>query len=251
MNPVLDEIIKQGFVQTERGETMRLHSEVSMDRGNFLKTIIAQLRPAKTLEVGLAFGISTLYICDALSKTSKTKHIAIDPHQHGNEWKGAGLYNIKRAGYSDIVEFYDLPSHQVLPQLEKEGLKIDFAFIDGRHTFDYALVDFFHIDKILNVGGVVVFDDAHLGGIRKVCRYIATNLSYSVYDLLKQDILRKISLKHMCVDFFLRFVDPGIAHRVFRTELLDRDDKLNLCSTMIAFMKESEDHRIPDYHKYF
>jgi len=37
------------------------------------------------------------------------------------------------------------------------GVKIDFAFVDGWHTFDYTLIDFFYIDKILRSGGLVSF----------------------------------------------------------------------------------------------
>jgi len=42
---------------------------------------------------------------------------------------------------------------------EAQGERIDFAFIDGAHTFDHVLVDFFYIDRMLNVGGIVAFDD--------------------------------------------------------------------------------------------
>src|SRR2546430_2562648 len=34
------------------------------------------------------------------------------------------------------------------PKLLARNEKIDFAFLDGQHTFDYVLVDFFYVDKI-------------------------------------------------------------------------------------------------------
>jgi hypothetical protein len=55
---------------------------------------------------------------------------------------------------------------------------IDFAFIDGARTFDYALVDFFFIDKLLRPGGIVVLDDFSYPSIRSVCRYVLSNLRY-------------------------------------------------------------------------
>ena len=54
---------------------------------------------------------------------------------------------------------------------EAQGERIDFAFIDGAHTFDHALVDFFYIDRMLNVGGIVAFDDLGFPCIEKVCRF--------------------------------------------------------------------------------
>ena len=49
---------------------------------------------------------------------------------------------------------------------------------DGMHTLDYVFIDFFYIDKMLNVGGVAVFDDTHFPSTRKVCRFILRNLQY-------------------------------------------------------------------------
>src|SRR5665647_3489404 len=97
------------------------------------------------------------------------KHLVIDPYQNdvpeeslkNSEqpadpgWSGMGLLNVKKAGYEAIVEFYGKPSYLALPQILGTGCKIDFALIDGMHTFDFALVDFFYIDRLLNIGGVV------------------------------------------------------------------------------------------------
>jgi len=33
---------------------------------------------------------------------------------------------------------------------------VDFAFIDGNHVFEYVLVDFFLIDKLLRPGGAII-----------------------------------------------------------------------------------------------
>jgi hypothetical protein len=55
---------------------------------------------------------------------------------------------------------------------------IDFAFIDGARTFDYVLVDFFLIDKLLNPGGIVILNDFSYPSIRSVCRYVLSNLHY-------------------------------------------------------------------------
>ena len=75
--------------------------------------------------------------------------------------------NLKRAGYYDRVEFYEEASFECLPKPLARNEKIDFAFLDGQHTFDYVLVDFFYVDKILSVGGIIVFDDLQY---RAYCR---------------------------------------------------------------------------------
>jgi predicted O-methyltransferase YrrM len=189
MNELLRSILASRSVKTEGGVERPLHSNVNSEEGQFLQAIIRKYRPRVTLEIGCAYGISSLYICEALRAVGGAKHIIIDPKQHfphgtspTSGWEGIGIANLKRAGYADLIEFHETTSFECLPALFACGEKIDFAFLDGQHTFDYVLVDFFHTDKILRVGGCVVFDDLHYPSIRKVARYVLSNLPYSALD---------------------------------------------------------------------
>ena len=152
MNPILQEIYKTNFTTTPDGGKVSIGVD-SIDRNEaeFLYQIVAELKPTVTLEVGLAYGISALVICDALRKTPSNRHIIIDPFQIRNwRWGGIGLHNLRRAGYEQLIEFHETYSYRALPQLEATGEKIDFAFIDGCHSFDFVLVDIFYIDKTLS-----------------------------------------------------------------------------------------------------
>ena len=55
---------------------------------------------------------------------------------------------------------------------------VDLAFVDGWHTFDHVIVDFFMVDKILHEGGIVIMDDSDWPAIEKVCSFIKSNRSY-------------------------------------------------------------------------
>jgi predicted O-methyltransferase YrrM len=159
--------------------TLPLDSAVTADVGEFLQGLIKQRKPKTTLEVGLAFGISALFICEALRAAGGQCHIAIDPNQ-STQWQGIGINNLRQAGFGEMVELRESPSHLALPELEAKGTRVDFAFIDGWHTFDHALTDFFHVDRILSLGGVVVFDDVFFPGVHQACRYVALNRGYTV-----------------------------------------------------------------------
>ena len=252
MNPILQEILNTGCVSSPDGSIIKVHSAVSCEDGKFLQELIFELKPTVTLEIGLAFGVSALFICDALEKTSGTKHIIIDPDQI-EKFEGIGLRNLKAAGYSDMVEFYNLPSYRALSGLEAEGRKVNIAFIDGWHTFDYVLVDFFFIDKMLEVGGIVVFDDANWPSIRKVCRYIATNQPYSVYKctepIKKPELSFKRRIFNNTVVRSLKIFDGRM--RILRPEAVRTDIELGLHGGCIAFRKESEDRRRYDEHIHF
>ena len=196
MNATLKQIVETGYTKTSEGESLRVHSGIAANEGLLLQELIWRFKSTNTLEIGLAFGVSALYICEAIEKINNARHTVIDPHQYkdpwgGNGWKGVGIHNLRQAGYESMVDFIDLPSYQALPQMERSGQKIDFAFIDGWHTFDYSLIDFFYIDKMLKVGGIVVFDDADWPSIRKLCRYVLMNLSYEVVPLISSPTFSK------------------------------------------------------------
>ena len=253
MNSVLEEIVTTGLTRTTGGEKVEVKPEsISPKEGRYLQQIIADLNPATTLEIGMAYGVSSLYICDALKIRDNTRHIIIDPQDSKMPWFRIGLNNLKEAGYEDIIEHRDMKSHTALPQLAANGQRIDFAFIDGWHTFDYAFVDFFYIDKMLRTGGVVVFDDADWPSIRKLCRYIATNQSYSVVEPMYPINNDKKSIKRSLVNKLLTM--PATAEKMryyFNPEVLETDLDLGLNGSCIALKKESEDTRRWDFHKSF
>jgi len=185
MNPVLDEIMKTRRVLTRDGKERPLESEVSREEGEYLAKLVEEVKPTTSLEIGLACGISALFICEALTKNGKGRHIAIDPGQlspiPSDDWQGIGLANLERAGYRPLVEFHGVPSEMALPHLLEQGVRVQLAFIDGWHTFDHVMLDFFYINRMIDVGGVVAFDDADLPGIAKALHFIASLPAYEFH----------------------------------------------------------------------
>jgi predicted O-methyltransferase YrrM len=185
MNPVLAEIFRTRMVRLPDGASRPLESEVSEEEGAYLAALVEELRPTTSLEIGLACGVSALFICEALAKNGAGRHIAIDPGQltaiPSDDWQGIGLSNLERAGYRQLVDFRNSPSEIELPRLLEQGVRIQFAFVDGWHTFDHAMVDFFYINRLLEVGGLVAFDDADLPQIAKLLQFIATLPAYAFH----------------------------------------------------------------------
>src|SRR5215470_13846913 len=135
MNSVLEEILESGQV-SDGQQILPLTSCMDKREGDLLARVIDFVRPTTSLEVGFAYGVSTLFICEALSRIGKpARHIVVDPYQW-SEWRGIGLRNIKRAGYEAFVELRQQESEISLPQLVEEKTILDLALIDGWHTFD-------------------------------------------------------------------------------------------------------------------
>jgi predicted O-methyltransferase YrrM len=178
MNAVLEEIYDTRRILRRDGTSVPFEYSISIDEGQAIQRMIREVKPHVTLEIGLAHGVSSVFMCEALEEVEGRRHIVIDPGQVEG-WNEVGLYTIERAGYSSLIEFHNEPSHIVLPRLEAKGERVGVALIDGWHTFDYVLVDFFFVDRILEVGGYVMLDDTRwYPAIRKVARYVATHRSY-------------------------------------------------------------------------
>ena len=252
MNPVLKEIVETGFCKNPAGETVKLDFQVPPEVGEFLRSVVTEVKPVTSLEVGLAFGISALCICDGLEQTPRTRHIVIDPGQLQEPFKGQGLHNLKLAGYGDLIDFRNQSSHLALPKLEEEKCQVDFAFIDGIHSFDHTLVDFFHVDRLLRVGGVVAFDDCYWTSVHKVCRFIARNRAYRVFRCSKPTSTPHLSLQHRLLDALGRKIQK--VRDVLKSDFLVPDIELGLLPCRcIAFRKESDDQRhwAGNDHKHF
>lgn len=251
MNPVLHEILSTGTVGSADGlSRVPLHSAMSADEGELIQRMVAEVRPVASVEVGLAFGVSALYLCEALAAVNPSaRHTVIDPFQNdvAEGWGGIGLSNLRRAGFGEMVELIEKPSHLALPEMEARGARVEFALIDGWHTFDHALVDFFHVDQILRPGGILVVDDCDMPPVHKVIRYIATNRNYRVVAGTsatgrRPDWKRRVA----------RAVGSCWPIRaIARPEWRRSAEALNLLGSCIAFRKEADDQRAWDAHHEF
>ena len=183
VNPIIAEIERSGETELPSGARVPIHSHVGSTAGRLIARAVEAAAPRVACEVGLAFGMSTLYILEAMQECGEGRLIGMDPAQHDGTWSGAGLHNVRRAGFADRFEFYEEPSHVVLPRLLAASTRLQFALIDGWHTFDHTLVDFFFIDKMLDPGGVIVIDDVSWPAIRRLCDFIVTNRNYSILDV--------------------------------------------------------------------
>jgi predicted O-methyltransferase YrrM len=173
VNPVVEEIFATSTVRTASGEEIPLHSNLPRDECEVVQGWIRARRPRTVLEVGMAFGVSSLVIAEALAEVGGASHHIIDPHQRG-EWRGVGIANLERAGYDGRYVLYEEPSELCLPRLLAEGFSIDFALVDGWHSFDQVLVDFYYLNRMTSPGGAIAFDDLQLPSIAKVVAHVAT-----------------------------------------------------------------------------
>jgi len=254
MNSVLESILATETVSDGREILPLRHPDfpnlpVHLDflEGTFLQRVIEDLRPHVTLEIGCAYGISSLYICEALSQLNHdVRHIVIDPFQ-STQWRGIGLRHARTAGFLSMIDFYEDRSEYVLPQLLKEGTTIDFALIDGWHTFDQVMLEFYYLNRILHVGGVIAFDDANRRSINRVIRHALTYPAYRVYGTEAKQV-NKLSLAGRARKALA--IIPG-ADEMIRPDVLQRDWDLGILGSCVAIQKTANDVRSSGWDRTF
>lgn len=207
LHPLLAQIYATQTVVDRSGNSYELFEcGVTPEQGQFMWNLIRREEIQRTIEIGGAYGLSSLFICDALSKQPTPSHTIVDPFQ-STEWHGIGTYHLEQAGFS----FFDLieqPSELALPQLLQREERFDFAFIDGYHTFDHALVDFFYLNRLIKVGGIIVIDDCALKPINRLLRYISNYPNYSLVGTVTYEPSRKQRLLDAVKKGLSRVVAP-------------------------------------------
>ena len=242
-HPLVAEIFAKRHLPLESGGTTPLDVYIPPEQGNFLYSLIRHYRPAVTIEIGMANGLSTLFITSAHADNGAGgRHIAIDPFQ-STDWRNIGVGLIRLAGLEKFCRLVELPSHQALPDLEREGVRAGLVFIDGSHLFDYVMADFLCVDRILDVGGLMVFDDSDWPAVRPVIRYVVTNRHYTVAhpDVAIEAPPGRVSLAAKVLRAVARAI-PAFGSRL-RPSFLVPDEEMGLNGRCIVLRKEAEEDR--------
>jgi predicted O-methyltransferase YrrM len=193
-------------------------TRISIAQGAQINQLVRQLEINRSLEIGFAYGFSTIWILDALRSQRNSRHVAIDPFEITN-WGGVGLLQVKRLSVApEGFEWIDECSIHALSRIIKSEEKFDFIYVDGNHRFDDVLVDFYLSDQLVLPGGLVVFDDMWMPSIRTVISFILTNRQYKIVPQPVQNmiVLKKIADDDRDWHHFEKFrVHTGNYHRWF------------------------------------
>jgi predicted O-methyltransferase YrrM len=222
---------------------------VAIDRaeGQLLQRIVMDVQPRVSVEIGCAYGVSTLYICEALTRLSHpARHIVIDPFQR-TQWRDIGRKHLAEAGFESMVIFKEEPAELVLPALVRDGVQIDFAFVDGWHTFDQVMVEFYFLNRLLRVGSVAAFDDSDRRSVNRVLRHALTYPNYQIYATNTSQPT-SISMAGRVRRALARL--PHI-DAIVRPDALHRDWDIGLLGSCVALQKTGEDRRTSGWDREF
>ena len=193
---VLNELaVSDSFLGSESSVPVLLEKSVPVkrDQGALLRAYCLGINAKRTLEIGLAYGGSALWILDAQRFQVGAHHIAIDPFQR-SQWGGVAISAIGSLTFPKSFELLEDLSIHALSGLIKKNDKFDLIFIDGNHRFDDVMVDFYLSDQLLNVGGILAFHDLWMPSISMVSKFVATNRAFRlVSEALDMHLYQKLT----------------------------------------------------------
>ena len=180
---VLDEALTSGRVKHPDGEYRKVIANISQENSAALQSFVLQRRPQLIIEIGMAYGVSTLTILSALEQNGTGRLISVDPYIGWPTGRLVALHQVKRAGVAHLHEHMHECSYSALPKLLAAGTRPDFIYIDGNHNFDYVFTDVFFADKLLSMGGIGAFNDAGWRSVYKVIRFLHKYRKYCEVDV--------------------------------------------------------------------
>lgn len=181
------------------------------------------------VEIGSFCGLSTNVINYLMSIAGKTNKIfCCDKWEFEGSEQGGNLGNsqISHAQYRDFVkstfmrnvEFFssfnkpyaiESTSDEFFPMWAEEkktadvfgrdiqlGGPISFCYIDGNHTYEFAKRDFENVNRFLEVGGFVLFDDSsdtNPFGLTQLMKEVKDNSNYELVIKNPNYLFKKIA----------------------------------------------------------
>ncbi len=130
------------------------HSLKSPKYAGLLFRLVHYFKPAQILELGTSFGITTAYmaLANRAANIYTVEGAPVIASKAEGHFQSLGLSNIKT-----ITARFE----EALPLLQKEGVRPDFIFLDGHHTYEATLRYFYFLADWVDDTAIFVLDDIH------------------------------------------------------------------------------------------
>jgi predicted O-methyltransferase YrrM len=148
-------------------------------QGDLLYTAIRRKSYRRCLQTGFLTGSTALYMCAAAAETGGgVTSICMDD----DDSVARGLRLLNEQDLSDRHTLIRGNSNRAIAEMFLAGERFDFVFIDGWKTFDHLAYELYLCNQMLETGGMIVFDDSYLPGVRKAIKLMRRFYGYRELD---------------------------------------------------------------------
>lgn len=187
---VIERLVNEGtaVARSDASAHRLFPTAINAEEGEALRRWVSHEAAQNTIEIGLGYGISALFICEGLVASGSTAvtHVVIDPFQK-TRFADCGLDALEEAGLGQVVEYHAEQSQVALPRFQTEGRSFDLAFVDGDHRFDGVFLDLVYLGRLVRKGGLIILDDYQLPAVARAASFCLTNLDWTLEELSDPD----------------------------------------------------------------
>lgn len=134
---------------------------MSLKKAQVMQDFIHQHNISSILELGFFHGVSTCYMAAALDEAGGGSIVSIDLESAQKRQPNIEEL-LEKCGYLNTVEFYYEPvsyNWRMMKLIEEQEKTFDLCYVDGGHDWYNTGLAFFLVDKLLQPGGWMIFDD--------------------------------------------------------------------------------------------
>ena len=91
-NPILAEVFQNRTVEHPDGRKLKVTANISQPNVEALWRFVRERQPRLVIEIGMAYGVSTIAILSGLSESGQGRLISIDPYLGWPTGRLVGLY---------------------------------------------------------------------------------------------------------------------------------------------------------------
>jgi predicted O-methyltransferase YrrM len=170
-------------------ELMNLLNNGQAETRSFVYWAAKKIHPKNYLEIGTRRGWSLGMVC---ATVPECEIYSFDMWQYDY----AGIANpgpdfvgneMRKLGYQKEIHFISGDSHKTIPEFFQKNptMQFDLILVDGDHSREGAIDDLVNVIPHLSPGGILLFDDIVLAGLKEVfdgMRSIFPDLEYHNYE---------------------------------------------------------------------
>jgi len=137
--------------------------------------LVEKYKPTKYAEIGVYKGDTCIEVAKLLNESSQIHLFDFEDRIE----EVVKRFEVEFADRSTIIKAFVWPNsykmfdsyNWSLAKCLEQGITFDFVFIDGAHSWHHDALAFFLVDRMLEDGGIVVFDDYawRFGGSPTLC----------------------------------------------------------------------------------
>lgn len=167
--------------------------ENSIEQGELFKSLIILNQCKNIVEIGVALASTTSYLCDAANKVGGKVYGYDLWDMHGLNNQFGAFSNkeqcenyLKGKGYSNFeLTKISTKTDSFRTLIKERHSSIDFAFIDGCHSYEGVKNDFDIIYPLLSLTGIVAFHDTlRIDGCREFIIDLRTKYFDGTFDII-------------------------------------------------------------------